>query len=242
MHLVQAKNDGPPDLVLVSRARTKFLRDLDAWHKAQLQQYPKLHDHIPSVNSSTPEEAHLQLPSDFTAELCQSLGLTQLAVIEYELREGQAHNALKSLCQVIQEFNHNLLDKTGNVHGIAATLQSESFLHVFTSDKCIAATTYRRARNAMINLGLSKTNLQWRELRDDQLWGKNVSVVRSMGDSKTRDLWFWQIVAPRGLSKEKEKDWSIDSKFLCLSDCIIVTLTIWSFTQCGLCKVVPRSC
>jgi hypothetical protein len=229
LHLVQAKNDGPPDLVLVSRARAKFLHDLDAWRKAQLQQYPKLHDHIPLVDSSTPEEAHLQLPSDFTPELRQSLGLTQLAVIEYELREGQAHDALKSLRQVIQEFNHNLLDKKGNVHGIAATLRSESFLRVLTSDKRIAATTYRRARNAMINLGLSKTDLQWRELCDDQLWGKNVSVVRSMGDSKTRDPWFWQIVAPRGLSKEKEKEWSIDSKFSPLTDRIIVALTIWSF-------------
>ena len=81
----------------------------------------------------------------------------------------------------------------------------------------------------MINLGLSKTNSQWCELRDDQLWGKNVSVVHSMGDSKTRDPWFWQIVAPRGLSKEKEKEWSIDSRFSPLTDHIIVMLTIWSF-------------
>jgi hypothetical protein len=128
LHLVQARNDDPPDRVLVSRARAKFLRDFDAWRKAQLQQYSKLHDHILLVDSSTPEEAHLQLPFDFTAELRQSRGLTQLAVIKYELREGQAHNALKYLHQVIQDFNHNLLDKKGNVHGITATLRLEFFL------------------------------------------------------------------------------------------------------------------
>jgi hypothetical protein len=164
------------------------------------------------VDSTTPENVQLQLPSAFNAALRQTLGLTELATIEYELREGQAHDALKSLRQIIQEFNHNLLDKKNNVHGITATLRSESFLRVFTSDKQIAAATYRRARNAMISLGLSSTDSLWRELRDDQLWGKNVSTVRSMGDSKIRDPWFWQVVAPRGLSKEKEKEWSLDSK------------------------------
>jgi hypothetical protein len=212
VRLVKTKDGGPSDATSVSRARAKFSRDLNAWRKVQLQRYPKLRDHIPLVDSATPEEAQLQLPSAFTTELRQSLGLTQLAIIEYQLREGQAHDALQALRQVIQEFNYNLLDKKNNVHGIAATLRSESFLRVLTSDKQIAARTYRRSRNAMLSLGLSETDSHWRELRDDELWGKNVSVVRSMGDSKRRDPWFWHVVAPRGLSKEKEEEWSLDSE------------------------------
>jgi hypothetical protein len=89
-----------------------------------------------------PEEAQLLLPSAFTAELHHSLSLTQLAAIKYELRKGQAHDALQALRQVIQKFNYTLLDKKNNVHGIAVTLRSESFLHVFTSDKKIAVETY----------------------------------------------------------------------------------------------------
>ena len=139
---MQPKDGSPSDLVYVSRAHTKFSCDLNAWRKAQLQQYPKLRDHIPLVDSATPEEAQLLLPSAFATELRHSLGLTQLAVIEYELREGQAHDALQALHQVIQEFNYNLLDKKDNMHSIAATLRSESFLCVFTSDKKITAETY----------------------------------------------------------------------------------------------------
>ena len=120
----------------------KLWRDLNTWRKTQLQQYPQLCDYIPLVDSVMPENAQLQLPSAFTTALRQTLGLTELATIEYELREGQAHDALKSLCQVIQEFNHKLLDKKNSVHGNAATLRSESFLRVFTSDKQVAATTY----------------------------------------------------------------------------------------------------
>jgi hypothetical protein len=142
VHLVQTKDGGPSDATSISCARAKFSCDLNAWQKVQLQRYPKLHDHILLVDSATPEEAQLQLPSAFTAKLHQSLGLSQLAVIEYKLHKGQVHDALQALCQVIQEFNYNLLDKKNNVHGIAATLRSESFLRVFTLDKKIAAETY----------------------------------------------------------------------------------------------------
>jgi hypothetical protein len=64
----------------------------------------------------------------------------------------------------------------------------------------------------MISLGLSLTDSLWHELRNDQLWGKNISTVCSLGDSKAHDPWFWQVITPRGLSKEKENEWSLDSK------------------------------
>jgi hypothetical protein len=57
--------------------------------------------------------------------------------------KGQAHDALEALRQVIQGFNYNLWDNKNNVHGIAASLRSASFL----------------------SLGLSDINSHWRELR-----------------------------------------------------------------------------
>jgi len=167
--LVRAEDKSRADSVSVKRARAKLSRDLSGWRKTQLHDYPKLRDHIPLVDSSTPEEESLQLPSAFTPELRISLGLKSLATVEYNLREGQAYDSLQSLRQVIQEFNYNLLDKKNNVHGLSATLRSETFLRVFTSDKRAHAETYRRARDAMISLGLSETDSKWRELRDDEL-------------------------------------------------------------------------
>jgi hypothetical protein len=92
------------------------------WRKIHLQCFPKLCDHIPLVDFTTPEDEKLKLPSAFTSEMRHSLGLTKSAAVEYDLREGQAHDALQSLHQVIQEFNYNLLDKHGNDHGLQATL------------------------------------------------------------------------------------------------------------------------
>ena len=111
MDSINAADKSPSDIVAISRARAKLSRDLDAWRKLQLQRYPKLRDHIPLVDFTTPENEQLQLPSAFTKEMCRLLGLDDLSVVEYSLREGQAYDALSSLRQVIQEYNYNLLDK-----------------------------------------------------------------------------------------------------------------------------------
>ena len=131
---MQTKDSSLSDALSISHAQAKFSHNLNAWQKVQLQHHPKLHDYVPLVDSAKPEEALQLFPSAFTAKLCEHLRLTQLATIEYEC-EGQAHDALQALHQMIQVFNYNLLDKKNNVHGIVATLQSESFLHTFTLDK-----------------------------------------------------------------------------------------------------------
>jgi hypothetical protein len=209
--MVQTSDKSASDSVAISRARAKLSRDLGTWRKTQLQRYPKLRDHIPVVDFTTPEVEDLRLPSTFTQAMRQSLGLNDLSNFEYSLREGQAYDALSSLRQVIQEYNYNLLDKKHNIHGVAAGIRSESFLRMLTSDKRSSANKYRRARNALISLGLPQTDERWRELRDDELWGKNVTTARGMGDSHKRDPWFWHVVQPAGLSKEQQNEWSIDS-------------------------------
>ena len=203
----------------------------------QLQRYPKLRDHIPLVDFTTPEDEYLQLPSAFTPEMRRSLGLDGLGTIEYSLREGQAYDALSSLRQVIQEYNYNLLDKKHNVHGVAAGIRSGTFFRVLTSDKRSSANKYRRTRRALIALGLPQTDTRWQELRDDELWGKNVSTTRTMGDSRKRDPWFWHVVQPANLSTEQQKEWSIDS-----ASSFATPYDHYLYIFSGLSEVVPRSC
>lgn len=209
--LIKANDKSPSDHQAISQARAKLSQDLGVWCKVQLQRFPKLRDHIPLVDFTTPEEEELKLPSAFTPEMRHLLGLAKLGNVEYNLREGQAHDALQSLRQVIQEFNYNLLDKRGNVHGVQATLRSESFLRLFTADKHAATAKYQVAREALISLGLSEGDSIWHPLLDTELWGKSVSKKRKLGDSKIRDPWFWSVVQPRGLSTEQQKEWSRDS-------------------------------
>ena len=83
--MLRTANDSAPDTVSVTRVHTKLWRNLNTWQKTQLQQYHLLCDYNQLVDSAMPENAQLQLPSAFTAALCQTLGLTELATIEYEL-------------------------------------------------------------------------------------------------------------------------------------------------------------
>jgi hypothetical protein len=211
--MIKAEDKLFSDRQVISRARVKLSWDLSGWRKIQLQRFPKLHDHIPLVDFTTPEDEKLKLPSAFTPEMHHSLGLTKSAAVKHGLREGQAHDALQSLCQVIQEFNYNLLDKCGNVHGLQATLRSELFLRCFTADKHIAAAKDRLAQEALISLGLSKADNIWCPLLETELWWKSVSKKHNLGDSKIRDPWFLSVVQPRRLSTEKQKEWSRDSVY-----------------------------
>lgn len=211
LKLVLSEERTRSDAEAISKGRSKLSRDLGAWRKTQLQRFPKLRDHIPKVDFTVPEEEQLMLPSSFTSEMRKSLGLTRLADVEYRLREGQAYDALQSLRQTIQEYNHNLLNKAHNVHGVKHNTRAETFLRGLTADKHTAAGKYRLARDSMVSLGLSDDDTYWRPLRDTELWGKSVSKKRKLGDGKTRDPWFWSVVQPKGLTDEKQKEWSTDS-------------------------------
>jgi hypothetical protein len=59
----------------------------------------------------------LQLPSAFSATQRDDLGLANLATIEYDLHEGQAHDALHAIHEAIKTFNYNLAFKRINVFG-----------------------------------------------------------------------------------------------------------------------------
>lgn len=197
----------------ISRARTKLSRDIKTWRRQQFDRFPSIRKHIPLVDFTTPELEQLKLPSEFTPAMRRALGLTDLATIEYELREGQAHDALSALRQVIQEYNHNLLDKNGNIHGTKEGLRSATFFKILSADKMSAVAKYRSARAALLSLGLPHNDTIWRELHDNELHGRNVSSKRQLGESSKQDPWFWAVVRPKGLSDEKEKEWSLDSEF-----------------------------
>ena len=101
-------------------AQLKLQRDLNKWHRTQLDLYPKLAMENDIVNAAEPESDRLLLPSNFNEPQQQSLGLGELAKVEYALREGQAYDALDKLRLAIQTFNHSVRFKIDQVHGQGA--------------------------------------------------------------------------------------------------------------------------
>ena len=196
------------------KAWTKLRRDMLQWRVYLFDHYPRLHDHIPAADSTKPEDDSLQLPSVFTPSQRINFGLTNLTTIEYDLREGQAHDALHAVCEAIKTFNYNLAFKKTNIHGQRANTRAQTFLQSLSKDRVSAADKYRCARAALLKLGLPETDTVLQLLRDDQLWMKNVNEPRKLGETALNDPWIWTVGRPKGLSKQQEADWSEDSTYI----------------------------
>ena len=210
--MISETKPSPASNAAVSKARSKLRRDFQQWRAFQLASYPQLHDHITLVDSSTTEIQSLKLPSSFTLGQRATLGLDDLAAIEYDLREGQAYDALHEVREAIKTFNYNLAFKKTNIHGQRANTRAQSFLRSLAGDKVSAADKYRRARTALLSLGLREDDKVFQPLYDNQLWMKNVNEPQQLGEKAVVEPWIWIVGGPKGMSKEEEADWSLDSK------------------------------
>ena len=197
---------------MILKARRKLQQELVAWRQSQFCFCPLLKPSIDAVDPTSPEQEKLLLPSSFNRVLRERLGLASLAVAEYQLREGQAYDALDDLCEKIKIFNVNLNFKKNNVFGQGPNTRAQAFLKQLVADKVNAADKYRIAYRALISLGLSATDLSLQELGDDQLFGKDASRLAKLGDSKREDPWFWTALRPSNLPAKEQAEWSLECK------------------------------
>jgi hypothetical protein len=205
-----ASSDTSEDVL--ASARLKLCRDLNNWRKTQLNLYPQLQDELGVINTAEPENDRLLIPSDFNYAQCRSLGIHELAAVEYSLREGQAHDALDKVRLAIQTFNYSVKFKANNVRGQHPNTRAQQFLSSLSKDKISTADKYRRVRMALLALGLSENDNSLQPLLDSQLWCKNESIPAAQGDAKIEDPWYWMVGRPSGLTVVEEAEWQIESK------------------------------
>ena len=210
--MLSIKKPTPVQSAMISKARQKLQRELVTWRQSQFNLCPLLKPCIDAVDPTSPEQEKLMLPSSFDQVLRGHLGLTSLAVVERQLREGQAYDALDDLCEKIKIFNTNLDFKKKNVFGQGANTRAQNFLKQLAADKVNAADKYRTAYRALISLGLSASDPSLQELRDDQLFGKDASRPAKLGDSKREDPWFWTVARPSNLPAKEQAEWSLERK------------------------------
>jgi hypothetical protein len=227
--LVSVQGQTAPRTDSLQKMRIKLRRDLIDWRKLQYQYCPSLEDRIDAVDPTSPELENLFLPSSFQHPSDhEKLGLTELAKLEYQLRLGQAHDALEGLRTKIKIFNTNLAFKKGNVFGQQPNTRAQQYLKTLLADKVNAADKYRQARQALLNLGLSESDQSLRPLHDHELWGKDTSHLARLGDTKREEPWFWTVGMPSGLSEAEQTEWSVECK-----DIIILHETKHLLTACG---------
>lgn len=210
--MLSNKEPTPTQLDAILKARQKLRREIVTWRQSQFELCPLLRLSIDVVDPTSPEQEKLLLPSSFNQVLRERFDLTSLAITEYQLRKGQAYDALDDLREKIKIFNANLDFKKKNIFGQGPNTRAQAFLKQLTADKVNAADKYRMAYRALLYLGLSKAETDLQELHDDQLFGKDASRPAKLGDSKKDDPWFWTVGRPHDLPAKEQAEWSLQCK------------------------------
>jgi hypothetical protein len=216
----------------------KLQKQLTEWRVDQFSRWPALEEQIPSSETVLIEDEPLFLPSSFSEPLRVHLGLEEAAQVEFQLRDGQAHDALEALRLAIKTYNYNISFKKTQVFGQGANTRSQAYLKSLENDKQTEADRYIHARSALLNLGLSPRDPVLRPLdKSTQLFSKNYFASAQLGDSRKSDPWFWNIRRPLAVSQDRpgdsdeEKEWETEST---LSSSILYYLVKCSFPNSSL--------
>ncbi|KAJ7710868.1 hypothetical protein B0H17DRAFT_1324341 [Mycena rosella] len=193
---------------IVRAARGRLFKEIGDLRTRLVARVPGLEIHVMNIDPDPekPEKEALYLPSHFTKTMQGELKLQALAQVEYALREGQAFDALAELRNAIQALNYNLTIKKTEIHGVGKLTKAQNYLRTLSNDIQIAADTYRRARRALLHLGLDENNATLQELRKEDMFGKS-GLRPAMGHSKRVDSWFWTTGRGANLTDEQEAEW-----------------------------------
>ncbi|KAJ7035891.1 hypothetical protein C8F04DRAFT_954397 [Mycena alexandri] len=190
-----------------TNAKSKLRKQFTPWRIAQVDRFPKLKSEIANRPLTTVEKEKLFFPSEFNEPARNSLGMLEAGTIEYKLREGQAYDALEEVRQAIKTFNFNVAFKISNIGGQPSNTRAQNFLRILANARVVEADRYRRARGALLQLGLSDVDANLRPLVNSDLYAKNTREMPKMGESKQVDPWIWTAGRPENMTPKEEEAW-----------------------------------
>ncbi|KAJ6500969.1 hypothetical protein C8R45DRAFT_1093017 [Mycena sanguinolenta] len=119
---------------------------------------------------------------------------------------------LEDLRNTIRVYNTNCGLKRTQLHGTGATIKAANYLKTLHNNVQFHCTNYRVTRAALLKLGLPPDDKSLQPLKREDLRGKD-GKEQAPGQAKEKDLWFWTVDRPPGLSAEQEKEWSTESPY-----------------------------
>ena len=192
-------------------ARGKLQKKISDWKSNFFTRFPHFdYPKPPSLDPPLPEADSLFMPSMLNDHTRHAHGLQVLADTERRLRKGQASDALDKLRMSILTWNLHFEFKKLEVHGQQQNTRAQHLLKMLRKEIVTAAETYRRARDALLHLGMDENDATFRPLLDSELYLKNTSKPAKLGDNRKEDPWFWYAGRPDGISSSA---WAIESKY-----------------------------
>lgn len=145
-----------------------------------------------------PEKISLNLPSAFVVDEQRDRGLLAMAAVEHQLREVFAHNALNDVKHAILLKLANLTARRTHVRGQHDSTRAAQVINKQAASINRYRATYSRHRNSLLALGLSPSDLVFRELRREDCEIKSYTGQLTPHTSKTSNSknqpasWIWR--------------------------------------------------
>ncbi|KAF8952930.1 hypothetical protein BDZ97DRAFT_1670418 [Flammula alnicola] len=205
------------DAEAINTRRSALATDIKLWRKAQVTVFPQLHDMIVNAEISTePEKEKLFLPSEIDLKEHQELGLEAAAEHEFHLREGQANDSVKAICNAVMHGMVLRDEKRERARGVSQNTRALKQINSVKDKKNFHVSKYRFARSQILKLKGNDPSIMedYPELKDEDTYAKNATSSRKVGDGKSVDSWIWSFGKLKGLNEEEKADFIRDSEFL----------------------------
>ncbi|KAJ7466564.1 hypothetical protein B0H11DRAFT_1733162 [Mycena galericulata] len=199
------------DADVVTVARVRLIDNISDLRTRQVHRCPQLSRLMNDIDVEKPEKEALFLPSEFNSATRADLNLDALAHVEYTLRQGQAYDALGELRSAIRTLNVNVGFKKASLHGTSSNTRAQDYLKTLANNVQITGSSYRRARKALVQLGLPEDDDSLQPLLREHLRGKD-GKAQAAGQVKESDPWFWRVGRPAGLTAAQEAEWNNERK------------------------------
>jgi hypothetical protein len=190
--------------------RRDLHKAIDQWRTHYHQLFPQVSPHPPA---DYPENEILELPSSYNAKDRQQFGLGTLANFEYEVRLGHAYDTIDDIRTAIHVYNATCHEKKTQVFGQQPQTRAWAIVNSLKNDTRKCAKRYQLSYSALLALGLPKDS-ELKPIRDEDLWGKDVTSMTKQGDLKRKEPWYWVIGKPRDISDDA---WEMECKSVSVS-------------------------
>lgn len=193
-----------------------LIRKISAWSTFQLLYIPgvaKLKEQTTAADTNGPEgfEIPLWLPSQIREHVKFDL---HYAHIEWELRVGQASEAITSLRRELFLHTHLRNFKSGFSRGQTANTRAQNALSTVNRRMAAHAADYRAARSALQSLSITLERgaemVRFPELGREDIRGlSEIDPKKSEGTTKVS--WIWTM---EGLTVEQNEEGRVDGQWL----------------------------
>ncbi|EEB92637.1 hypothetical protein MPER_08823, partial [Moniliophthora perniciosa FA553] len=221
LYLASLKHVSTDKMKQLNTARARYQEQATAFTENMASFFPSITEAMversklsdPAVESHAqaerPETFSLPLPSMFNGLHRKALGLDEAANLERELREGTGSDLLEEVQCRILTYNHITTVKKTEATGQRHHTRSRGLQKTQMNGAKSAMRLYNHNRDALLALGMDPLNKQYQPLEQNQLWGRNRSRQRRIGESEA-EPWYWNVSRVAGSSEKEQKDWLLE--------------------------------